>query len=165
MKPPIRYWFCRLYVLFLWPLMLGSVLSCLYLAGTRHDERWFLLCFAWVPLLLPMVSMMLTLGAFPFEFSAFGKCIRSPLPAETPIRVLDWGGILIGDGMRAPGTLIIYPSGLGMKLAMVGTVFLPRDAIDAVERTRWWGLALHHHCPEIKTPVYVTPKMADMLFQ
>lgn len=164
MKPPLRYWFCRVYVLAFWPLTAALVLCWAY-ATDKHDERWLLLVFAWVPLFLPMVSMTLTLGAFPVDYSAFGKFNRSPLPAEMALKVFAWGGVLIGTGMNAPGTLIVYPSGLGLKLILVGKVFLPRNSIDALERTRWWGVALHHHWPEIRTPVYITPFVANFLFE
>lgn len=164
MKPPLQYWFCRVYALAFWLLMVASVLYWAY-ATDKHDQRWLLLVFAWVPLFLPLVSMTLTLGAFPVEYSAFGKLKRSPLPVETPLKVFAGGGVLIGNGMNAPGTLIVYPSGLGLKLILVGTVFLPRDSIDALQRSRWWGVALHHHCPEIRTPVRVTPYVANILFE
>lgn len=161
-KPPLHYWFCRLYVLVLWPLMAATFLYAFHEAATGHGPRVLFYVFAWVPALFPMVCWMLSVGAFGFDFSAFGKYCRSPVPNEPPVAVFKQSGVILGNRMRAPGTLTVYQSGLAMRLYFVGTVFLPIADIEALEPIRWWTI-IHHHCPEVRTPITLPNNVADVV--
>ena len=152
MKPPFHYWFCRIFVIVVWPLMAVTIIYALYDGAKRDDPRVLLMAFAWIPAILLMVRWGLSLSAFGFDFSAFGRYIRSPTPNEAPVATFRQSGAIIGSGMRAPGTLIVYPSGLAMKLYLIGTVFLPFADIEAFEEMRWW-VVVHHRCPEVRTPI------------
>ncbi|HEX7445918.1 MAG TPA: hypothetical protein VF306_00150 [Pirellulales bacterium] len=152
-KPAFRYWFWRLYVLVLLPLIALTFGWFIYKVSSRNDFRLFPVCAALAPLLLPIVPLVLSVRAFPFDYGPFGKYHRSPLPDEPPVTVFRGCILYLGAGMRTQGTVIICPSGLANNLYLMGKVFLPMKAIDSVESSRWWGTVVHHHCPEVRTPV------------
>jgi len=163
-KPPFRYWFCRLYVLVLWPLMAMTFLTFLYEAAARNDTRLFVVCMLWTPLMPPIIVMGFSLVAFPFDYSAFGKYIRSPSPAnETPIAVFPLSGILVRNRSRMPAALSVFSSGLEIICyGAVGIAFLPLTDIELLERARWTTV-VHHRCPEIRTPLTIPNNVADAL--
>ncbi|HJT33883.1 MAG TPA: hypothetical protein VJ783_17685 [Pirellulales bacterium] len=152
-KPAHRYRSWRLYALVLLPLIALTFGWFAYQVSSRNDFRLFPVCAALAPLLLPTIPLALGLRAFPFDYGPFGKFSRSPPPAETPVTVFRGCTVYLGAGMRNQGTVVVYPSGLALKLYLTGKVFLPMTAIDSVESTRWSGTAVHHHCPEVRTPV------------
>lgn len=166
MKPPFRYWFCRLYVLALWPPTVLAFLSFLYESATRNDTRLFVVCMLCMPLMVPVVLMVLSLGAFPFDYSAFGKHIRSSPPVgETPIAVFPVSGVLIRNRSRFPAMLSVYPSGLEINLCMaIGISFLPFSEIEFLERARRYTV-VHHRCPEIRTPITIANDVANAIDQ
>lgn len=152
-KPTLCYWLWRLYVLVLVPPIVLTFGWFIYSVSSRNDFRLFPVCAALAPLLLPIVPLVLSLRAFPFDYGPFGKHFRTPLPDEKPVSVFRGCILYLGAGMRTQGTVIVCPSGLAIKLYLTGKVFLPLKAIDSVESTRWSGTVVHHHCPEVRTPV------------
>ena len=152
-KPVLRYWSWRLYVLVLVPLIVLIFGWFIYKVSSRNDFRLFPVCAALAPLLLPIVPLVLSVRAFPFDYGPFGKYHRSPLPDETPVTVFRGCIVYLGAGMRTQGTVIVCPSGLAIKLYLTGKVFLPLKDIDSIESTRWSGTVVRHHCPEVRTPV------------
>lgn len=152
-KPAFRYWLWRLYVLVFLPLIALTFGWFAYESSSRHDFRLFPLCAALTPLLLPVIPLVLSVRAFPFDYGPFGRFSRSPPPAETPASVFRGCIVYLGAGMRNQGTVAVYPSGVAINLYLTGKVFLPFKDIDSVESTRWSGTIVHHHCPEVRTPV------------
>lgn len=152
-KPAHRYWLWRLYVLVLLPLIAFTFGWFAYQISSRDDFRLFPFCATLAPLLLPTIWLGLNSRAFPFAYGPLGKFSRSPPPAETPVTVFRGCIVYLGAGMRNQGTVVVYPSGVAIKLYLTGTVFLPMKAIDSIASTHWSGTAVHHHCPEVRTPV------------
>ena len=151
-KPVRRYWFWRLYVLVVLPLI-ALTLGWFIYEVSRNNFRLFPVCVALAPFLLPIVPLVLSVRAFPFDYGPFGKYRRSPLPDETPVTVFRGCILYLGAGMRTQGTVIVCPSGLAIKLYLAGKVFLPLKDIERLEQTRWSGTVVHHHCPEVRTPI------------
>ena len=160
-KPPWVYWFWRIYV----PVVYIGFLLTAATAILKQDERifaWFALGF---PLFAAAVMAILDRYAFPFAYSQFGKRRRTPLPDEPALRTIKYSYGIIG-GVRATVPLVtwlLYRDGLGIKISIMGDVFLPWETIDALELQSGLMSTLYHHCPEVLGPIRMPNAMARII--
>lgn len=113
MKPPFHYWFCRIFVIVVWPLMAVTIIYALYDGAKRDDPRVLLMAFAWIPAILLMVRWGLSLSAFGFDFSAFGRYNPIPNAKRSSRRYLSSIGCDYWQRYASAGHVDRLPLGLG----------------------------------------------------
>jgi hypothetical protein len=107
------------------------------------------------------VYSIVTLLAFNFDYSAFGKFERTPFP-DQPVILKErfrWG--LIGYSWNNfPPTWYVFPSGLGIELWRGGKGFIPVSSFWSLKKEE--GLVLYgtpyqleHDSPEVRSPIYL----------
>lgn len=60
-------------------------------------------------------------------------------------------------------TWLLYREGLGIKISIMGDVFLPWETIDALELQSGLMSTLYHHCPEVLGPIRVPNAIARII--
>jgi hypothetical protein len=110
-------------------------------------------------LVVSLVIMVSSLSVFQPDYSMFGRRKRTPLPDETPIykRCARWGktgGFL----MSIPYVVwTLYPSGLGIKMPIIGEVFIPVENIVELKKEAylpfWPPYQLIHNSIELTNPI------------
>jgi hypothetical protein len=171
-KNPLRYWFWRIYVPVVW-LTLATTIS---LSFFTLDLGYLKLMLLGMPFYIVATLVMFNGMVFPLEYSAFGKCRRTPLPKEAPLRTIGESF----DAFRLRGfagrsnlgivVFLLYRHGIGIK-TIYGTAFVPLDQIDAIifdegidaPLVRNSTSAIAHHCPEMKEPIYVSRWAAQIM--
>jgi hypothetical protein len=161
LKPPWLYWFWRIYA----PLVYVGFLLAAASAIFRQDEPMFLWFYFGFALFAAATIAILTCCAFPFAYSAFGNRRRTPLPDEPALRTFANSYGIIG-GVRATLPLVtwrVYRRGIGIKVSLMGDVFLPVEFIDALELEKGMLSTLYHHSPEVRGPVRVPNYVARFI--
>jgi hypothetical protein len=105
-----------------------------------------------IPITLPALFLLSNLRAFPFEFSVFGPCERTPLPKEEPILKQSWLGGRVGWAYGGI-TWSIYTSGIGVSILGAGKAFVPVEHIAELRPSFLSGYILRHNSPELRNPV------------
>jgi hypothetical protein len=109
--------------------------------------------------LAPVVLLILNLAAFPWDYSLFGRKRRTRLPSSAYYAPSVRGGIVVGHHFRStwPGVLYLFASnGLGIRILLVGAVFVPAGQIRKISRAGWLPyVVVHHVCPEIRGPLWL----------
>lgn len=106
---------------------------------------------------LPTILGFFSVAAFPLPYSVIGKLARTPLPPEsTALDVVRCSWIQVGGLFSTIPTVTwtIYPTGLGIKIFMIGQVFLPRKLICSLNRNTKGQCVISHACAEIRSPIY-----------
>ena len=163
-KPPWLYWFWRIYVPTVFIGFAATFVASFMRPGNLF--AWFYFVFL---LFGAGVMAILNRCAFGFDYSVFGKLRRTPLPDEPALRTFANSYGIVG-GVRATMPLVtwlVYCEGLGVKVALMGDVFLPWETIDSLELQPGLFSTLNHHCREvnglIRTPSSVARTLAEAL--
>lgn len=111
---------------------------------------------ALLPIVLPAIFMLASIGAFKFDFSAFGRRRRTALPPGSPI-VSDAGsGGKIGwFHATAPFiTWSVFAEGVGLSCWGLGSAFVPLSCIrQARPGVLFGGCKVFHDSPEVRSPL------------
>lgn len=158
LKTHRRYHFYRAWCLF-FAVLWNVVGFCEFfgMAGRHQPPVIMPLLF---PLMFPTVFMALSWGAFPWDYSLFGRYERTPLPAEAPLYVkpASWGKIGWMNASVPFFTWRVYRTGLGIAVFGIGKVFVPLAHIRTLEEGSFFrSPKLSHDWPELRSPV-VMPK-------
>lgn len=163
MKPRRRYWFWRMYApaIALW----HNATALLWL-GSYNDvymkANLYMMPFT-------AVALFTVCGAciFTWQYSAFGKYRRRPLPTAPPLRTIGkstWESFnswaIVGRWSMGSAVWLLYEHGIGIK-SMIGRVFIPRDEIDLLDLNHGSDMphlrastsTLRHHSAELRGPI------------
>lgn len=157
-KSPILYWFWRIFVAL---VFIGFAVTW-FAAMTTPSEKALLRMVYWFPFLTVAIFVLFTAFAFPFKYSMFGELRRTSLPEESPVRTVESTGVIIGK-LRCNGpfaTWLFYRNGIGIKIAFIGTAFLPVQQIVAIEVQRGLACTLYHDSPELSAPIRLPRRVA-----
>jgi hypothetical protein len=164
LKPPWHYWFWRIYVPTVYVGFAASLVAFFMRPGDLFAWSYFVFM-----LFGAAVMGIINRCAFGFDYSVFGKRVRTPLPDEPALRTFANSYGIVG-GVRATVpmvTWLVYREGLGIKVVLMGDVFLPWDTIDVLELQPGLFSTLYHHCREvnglIRTPKSVARALAEAL--
>lgn len=165
-KPAWLYWSWRAFA----SVIYVGIALCLWQAFNTGQPEYFLLMLVASPLFLATVVGFTTAGVFGFDYSVFGKHRRRPLPNEAPLFEVRASSARIAKARFSQPlvTWALFSQGIGIKLWSVGDVFVPRDEIESLEiRGGFLGMMseLTHHCPEVRGPVGVPNRVAEMMAQ
>ena len=154
------YLFSRIYCLAI--ILIWNSLLCweFHPGGTRSVYIFFML-----PLALPALSMLASLIAFPWRYSAFGPYQRIRPPHEHTLIIKRFAGIRIG-WLQTPFAITLYPSGLALSIFGIGKAFIPLESISHIEQGILGRCTLHHCWPEVRSPIKFSCKQIyDRLIQ
>lgn len=105
-----------------------------------------------------VIICVLDIGTFTLPYSVLGPLRRTPLPLEPPL--FGWNrskrlysNIAAVGASRA--TCVVYPSGIGFRLPLTGTAFIPLAYIDGLDKALFGRRVLLHHSPELRSYVYI----------
>lgn len=160
LKPPWFYWFWRIYVPTVYVAMAATFVAFFMRPGDLFPWSFFVFL-----LFAAAVMAILNRCAFGFDYSVFGKRVRTPLPDEPALQTFANSYGIVG-GVRATMPLVtwlIYRQGLGIKVALMGDVFLPWETIDALELQPGLFSTLNHHCREVNGPIRTPSSVARTL--
>ncbi len=141
-----------------------------FVANKTTDDQAFLIIFVLTPFCVVSALFTLNTAAFSFAHGALGKFGRSTAPDESPVLTFrgSWGRI----GQLKLGitwvSWYVYPTGLGLKIELLGSAFLPFQCIHTAEPRRVGlsrGVALSHNSPEIGSPVVVPSRVFAAIMQ
>lgn len=136
-------------------------------ALANQDPRlWARLAILAPLLLLPAAVAAFTLRVFRFDYSVFGKLRRRPLPLDAPAETVRFSYLLTGRARVGPAKWLFYPDGVGIKIDLIGDVFLPRDEIETIEiGAGFMGYMsiVWHHSPELKAPIQPPNRVANIM--
>ncbi len=107
-----------------------------------------------------------TLLVFPFQYSALGKLVRTPLPAVRPLETIKWSHFFIRHANIGPLAWMLFKEGIGIKIEILGDVFLPLEEIDTIELGAGfmdYMSVVCHHCPELRGPLQVPNHVAQIM--
>jgi hypothetical protein len=171
-KHPLRYWFWRIYV----PIVYLSVGAIVLVAFFTQDLGYLKLLLPGAPFYFVATLVMFNGMVFPIQYSAFGKYRRTPLPKEAPLRTIGESF----DAFRLRGfaggsnlgivVFLLYQHGIGIK-TIYGQAFVPLEQIDTIAFDESFDAplmhnstsAIHHHCPEMKEPLYMSKWAAQIV--
>lgn len=160
LKPPWHYWFYRIYAPAVHLSFVAFAVA--FFIWPKDLVGWFFLV---IPLFTATVIAITSSYAFPFDYGVFGKRVRTPLPDEPALRTFANSYGIVG-GVRATVpmvTWLVYRTGLGIKAALMGDVFLPWDTIDVLELQPGLFSILYHHCREVNGPIRTPKSVAGAL--
>lgn len=133
----------------------------------RSVTAFFVVNFMLWPFLLVTVVAVATAETFGFDYSVFGRYRRTSFPDEIPLHQMPFSYAIIGKVGSGPTvTWLLYRGGVGIRVAVIGDVFLPLEEIEAIDiRGRAWGMMseMTHHCPEVRSPIGVPNKVAAIM--
>ncbi len=147
------YVFSRIYCLVI-ILLWNSLLYWEFRPGGTHSAYYI---FFMLPLALPALSMLASLLAFPWRYSAFGRYQRTMPPREPPLAIGRFAGIRIG-WLQTPYAITLYSSGLGLSIVGVGKTFIPFEYISHIEKGILGRCSLYHCWPEVRSPIKFSNK-------
>lgn len=160
LKPPYVYWFWRVYCPVVWLALVGLA----FVAVIQQNERLFAGMIAYMPFFAVVVLAVLNFHAYPFEYSAFGKYRRTPLPLEQELAEIPFSWGYIGKLSTGPGLKwTLFANGIGMQAYFLGAAFVPLDEIDAIVFDGFWTATIWHHCPEVRSPIKAPKKVARLM--
>ncbi|HJT33884.1 MAG TPA: hypothetical protein VJ783_17690 [Pirellulales bacterium] len=161
-KPPFHYWFCRVYAAVVWLGFTATMLPGMYLAGRYGDSRLLAWSFAWFPFYGVATILLLSPFAFPWPYCVFGRFRRTPLPSEPAIAVFyaSYGRFGRLNCTVPMITWIVYRSGLGIKIALFGNVYLPARDIVSILPGRWLSCTMEHDNQEVRGPILLPMNVA-----
>ncbi|HQU43218.1 MAG TPA: hypothetical protein PK867_10420 [Pirellulales bacterium] len=125
-----------------------------------EDHTFFTLTACSFPFFVVAVFGFLNLAAFPFAYSVFGELNRTPLPDEPPLAVVPRSSARIGkfEG-RNMVTWLLYERGLGIKIGLMGSAFVPLEQVESLDLSGRFVAVLTHHSPEVRVPIVVPKKV------
>lgn len=109
----------------------------------------------------PSLALGMSLNAFRFPYSVFGRLRRTPLPASPPFLELRRSRRSVGK-YRVPAAALswyVWPEGIGF--AGVGEGFVPKERVQRVELRREDG-RIFHGSPEVRSPLVVPREVAEL---
>ena len=150
LKPRKQYIFYRVYcpvVIVIWNI---SILWKIRQGGSLSAPYVFLLLLVGVP----AIFMSLSVSAFPWKYSLFGRYQRTMPPGEPPILTKRFVGTQI-RWLQAPFTIALYSSGIGLSLFGIGKAFIPLEYVTDIRVRKGiiWDCTLHHCWPEVRSPL------------
>ena len=171
-KHPFRYWFWRIYAPVVWLVVMSMILKTL----STLDLAYLRMCVLATPFYVPAVFAIGNPWIFPFDYSVFGRYRRTPLPDETPLRIIGNSAdsfrlrAIAGRSNMGPVIWLLYRDGIGIKM-LHGRAFIPREEIEALDLEHGLDVAfcrnsmstLYHCCPEIREPIYVSKWAAKIM--
>ena len=135
-------------VLGLWQLVLMAK------GNVKDATRLLLYAPVMMVLLLPVVFMLFSVCVFTFNFSIFGKYMRTPWPEERPIAEHSHssGRVKWVGGTIPFFTWVLFPSGLGFSIMFVGRGFIPLRCMSRIDKGAF-ACTLTHESEEVRSPV------------
>jgi hypothetical protein len=145
--------------------ILGEIVGALiglYAALEKNTPLFFVAWFALVPCMLFVLGTVLSVCAFPFNYSWLGRL----LPSDPP---LDWqptmslsSAIKIGNHFQGSiSQWHIGGQGIQLVLWPLGKVFIPLAQIVSIRKQSGWWHAIEHASPEVRGPILVTGHLAE----
>ncbi len=115
---------------------------------------------------VPWLGVIFNVCAFPWSYSVLGRLTRTSFPSEEPVAAFHGCWARVGNlRMTWPcASWLVFSSGLGMRIDIIGKAFLPLETILAWEQ-RWIGYTVYHNSPEVRSPLAMPEKVYTALAQ
>ena len=123
--------------------------------------------FIYVPFLFSAIFILIIFVGFKFDYSIFGKHLRTPLPNEDKIMeenplsisIVSFG--VINTICLFP-ELYVYNSGLGISFFASGNAFISINDLEKINLNKLYGF-IYHRSEEIHSPIMVPKSIAEKL--